>query len=139
MKNIHPLQAAKRESRRLAKLRAKPSEQPVCLICGCAEPMLLRPITKEFFEKYRRVFEDHHVFGRKLDPETTLALCLNHHALITEGFLRAGIEMKSETDLVKFAEAIFRAQSVHLRMLSDASWKFADRLRNDSDSSEDQQ
>jgi len=101
--------------------------------------MLLRPITKEFFEKYRRVFEDHHVFGRKLDPETTLALCLNHHALITEGFLRAGIEMKSETDLVKFAEAIFRAQSVHLRMLSDASWKFADRLRNDSDSSEDQQ
>src|SRR4051812_35682270 len=139
MKNIHPLQAAKRKSGRFAKLGVKPSEQPVCLLCGCSEPMLLRPITKEFLEKYRRVFEDHHVFGRKLDAETTLALCLNHHALITEGFLQAGIEMKAETDPVKFAEAIFRVQSVHFRMLSDASWKFADRLRNDSDSSDDQQ
>jgi len=132
MKNIHPLKAARRKAKRLAKLLVKPGEQPVCLFCGCVEPMLLRPITREFFEKHRRVFEEHHVFGWMLDSVTTLALCLNCHALVTEGLLQAGVEMKRETDPVKFAQAIFRVQSVHFRMLSDACWKFANRLRHDS-------
>lgn len=128
MKNIHPLRTARRKARRLAKLLAKPGELPVCLFCGCSEPMLLRPIAKEFFEKHRRFFEEHHVFGWMLDSITTLALCFNCHALITEGLLQAGVDMKREQDPIKFAQVIFRALSVHLRMMSDACWKFANLL-----------
>lgn len=125
MKNIHPMEVARRESKRLAKFPLKPEERPVCLFCGCAEPMLLRPITKKFFKKHRRFFEEHHVFGWMLDFGTTLALCFNCHALVTEGLRQAGVEMKRETNPIKFAQMIFRALSVHLRLLSDACWKFA--------------
>jgi hypothetical protein len=89
MKNIHPLKAAKRSTRRLAKLLVKPGEHAVCLFCACSEPMLLRPLTKDLFEKHRRFFEEHRVFGWMLDSDTTLALCFNCHALITEGLLQA--------------------------------------------------
>jgi hypothetical protein len=90
--------------------------------------MLLRPITKKVFEKHRRFFEEHHVFGWMQDSNTTLALCFNCHALVTEGLLQAGVEMKRETNPIKFAQVVFRALSVHLRILSDACWKFANLL-----------
>jgi len=90
--------------------------------------MLLRPITQEFFEKHRRFFEEHHVFGWMIDVGTTLALCFNCHALITEGLLQAGIRMKRESDPIKFARVVFRALAVHFRMLSDACWRFANFL-----------
>jgi hypothetical protein len=128
MKNIHPFRAERRKIKRLAKLLAKLGDHPVCLFCGCEEPMLLRPITKKVIEKHRRFFEEHHVFGWMLDSTTILALCFNCHALVTEGLLQAGVEMKKETDPIKFAQVIFRALSVHLRILSDACWKFANLL-----------
>ena len=125
MKNLHPLRAARRRAQRLAKLLAKLGDHPVCLSCGCSEPMLLRPISKSFLKKHRRFFEEHHVFGRMLDSITVLALCFNCHALITEGFLKAGISMKREPNTVKFAGVVFRALAVHFRMLSDACWRFS--------------
>lgn len=128
MKNIHPLKTAKREAKRLAKLLAKLGGHPICLLCGCYEPMLLRPITQQFFEKHRRFFEEHHVFGRMLDSITTLALCFNCHALITEGLLQAGITMKREPNPNKFAQIVFRAFAVHLCMLGEACWRFANWL-----------
>jgi hypothetical protein len=128
MKNIHPLRAARRKAGRLARLKAKPGEQPVCLFCGCSEPMLLGTITKKFFKKHRRFFEEHHVFGWMLDADTILALCFNCHALVTEGLRQAGVEMRRETNLIKFAEVILRTLSVHLRVLSDACWKFSNLL-----------
>ena len=129
------MKAARRESKRLAKFLLKPGDRPVCLFCGCPEPMLLRLITKGFFEKHRRFFEEHHIFGWMLDSGTTLALCFNCHALVTEGLRQAGVEMKRETNPVKFAQAIFRAQSVHLRILSEACWKFANQLDEEFPSS----
>lgn len=73
MKNVYPLKAAKRKANRLEALLAKLVDHPVCLFCGCSEPMLLRPFTKQFFEKHRRFFEQHHVFGWMIDAITTLA------------------------------------------------------------------
>jgi hypothetical protein len=138
MKNVHPLKAAGRKARRLGKLLVKPGERPVCLFCGCSEPMLLRPLTKDLFEKHRSFFEEHHVFGWMLDSYTTLALCFNCHALVTEGLLQAGVSMTRETDPIKFAQAIFRAQSVHHRMLSEACWRFANLLGGKTQSEEQQ-
>ncbi len=125
MKNVHPLKAAKRKATRLARLLVKLNDHPICLFCGCSEPMLLRPITRESFEKQRRFFEEHHVLGWMLDSGTTLALCFNCHALITEGLLQAGVTMKREPDPVKFVQLVFRALAVHFRMLSDTCWRFA--------------
>jgi hypothetical protein len=138
MKNIHPMEAAKREAKRLAKFLVKQGDRPLCLFCGCAEPMLLRPISKKFFQKHRCFFEEHHVFGWMLDADTTLALCFNCHALVTEGLRQAGVEMKRETNPVKFAQMIFRALSVHFRILSDACWKFANLLGDKAQSTSQQ-
>ena len=131
MKNVHPLKTAKRKAKRFKALLAKLGEHPVCLFCGCLEPMLLRPVTKEFLEKHQRLFEEHHVFGWMIDPVTTLALCFNCHALITEGLLQAGISMMREFDPIKFSQAVFRTQAVHFRMLSDACWRFANFLETE--------
>ncbi len=128
MKNVHPLRAARRQAERLKKLLAKLGDHPICLFCGCSEPMHLRRITKKFFKKHKRFFEEHHIFGWMLDSVTTLALCFNCHALITEGLLQAGITMKREPDRIKFAQVVLRTLAVHLRMLSDACWRFANLL-----------
>jgi hypothetical protein len=132
MKNVHPLRAERRKAQRFAKLLAKLGDHPVCLFCGCSEPMLLRPITKKFVKKYKRLFEEHHIFGRKTDSISTLALCFNCHALITEKLLQAGVSMKREPNPVKFAQIVFRALAVHFRMLSDACWRFANLLSGES-------
>ncbi len=125
MKNINPLRAARRKAQRLAKLLAKPGDRPICLLCGCDEIMVLRPIKGEFVRKHRRLFEEHHVFGRKLDAITVLALCFNCHALITEKLAQAGLTMQREPDLCKFYRSVLRTMAVHHRSLSDAFWRFA--------------
>jgi hypothetical protein len=133
MKNVYPLRAARRKAQRLAKLLANLGDHPLCLFCGCTEPMLLRSITRGFFAKHRRFFEEHHVFGRMLDSTTTLALCFNCHALITEGFLQAGVTMAREPDPCKLARNVFRTLAVHHRMLSNACWRFAGFLSEEAE------
>jgi hypothetical protein len=123
MKNVHPLKTAKRTAYRLEKLGSK---DPVCLFCGCSEPMLLRPVT-------RRFLEEHHVVGIANDPELTLALCFNCHALITEGLLQAGVNMTRESDPKKFAANMFQALAVHHDNLSAACKRFATELNTDED------
>lgn len=58
-------------------------------------------------------------------------LCLNCHALIPEGLLQAGISMKRESDPILFAQIVLRTLAVHLRMLSDACWRFANLLERE--------
>jgi hypothetical protein len=115
MRNIHPLRAAKRKSNRLQKLG---SEDAFCLWCGCSDPMLLRPVTRSFLEQ-------HHPFGRDIDPTLTLALCFNCHALATEGLLQSGVGMTRESDPLKFAINAFRAAEFHQKQLGEASGRFA--------------
>lgn len=115
MRNLHPLRAARRKMQRLQRFV---SDNPMCLYCGCSDPMLLRPVTKSFLE-------DHHIFGRVHDPVSTVALCFNCHALVTENLKQAGVGMKPEPNPMKFARIIFRALAVHFRVLSDACWRFA--------------
>lgn len=118
MKNVIPLRTERRKAQRLNRLG---SEHPFCLFCGCSEPMLLRPVT-------RRFLEEHHIFGVANDSDTTLALCFNCHALVTEGLLQAGVTMTREPDPIKFATNILRALAVQHERLSKASWRFADLL-----------
>ncbi len=114
MKNIHPLRTERRKASRIEMLG---TDQPICLLCGCLEPMVLRRVTRRFREQ-------HHVVGRAHDSELTLALCFNCHALVTENLHKAGVSMKPESNLIKFAEIVFRAFAVHFKLLSDACWRF---------------
>jgi hypothetical protein len=125
MRNVHPLRTARRRAQRLQKLG---SEHPFCLWCGCSDPMLLRPVTRSFLE-------DHHIFGIANDPDFTLALCFNCHALATEGLLQAGVTMTREPDSHQFAINMFRANEFHLRQLSEASGRFADLLNREANGS----
>jgi hypothetical protein len=118
MKNVHPLRTARRKAQRLQKLGC---EHPFCLWCGCSNPMLLRPVTRSFLE-------EHHIFGIANDRDSSLALCFNCHALATEGLLQAGVTMTREPDPHKFAINVLRANEFHLRMLSQASGRFATEL-----------
>lgn len=86
--------------------------------------MLMRPVTRSFLE-------EHHVYGVANDPDATLALCFNCHALATEGLLQAGVTMIREPDSRKFAANMFRATAVHLKMLGEANGRFAAQLEQD--------
>lgn len=116
MKNVRPLSKARRKAERLQRLG---DQQATCLYCGCSEALLLRPVTRAFLE-------EHHIVGRANDPDATVFLCLNCHALAGEKLLAAGVTMKREPDAMKFAANLFKALAVHHRMLSDASWEFAE-------------
>lgn len=124
MKNVHPLKTERRRARRLQKLGGP---NPFCLFCGCSDPMLLRPVTRKFLE-------DHHLFGVANDRDAILALCFNCHALATEGLLQAGVTMTREPDSLKFAINVLRANEFHLKMLSEASGRFATQLEQDEPS-----
>jgi hypothetical protein len=123
LKNIHPLKTVRRRAQRLKRLG---SDYAFCLRCGCSEPTVLRSICRRFLEQ-------HHVVGLANDPDLTLALCFNCHALITEGLHQAGVGMNREANPIKFASNMFRALAVHHGMLSDASWRFSALLTTEAD------
>jgi hypothetical protein len=118
MKNLHPLRTARRKGDRLKKLGCK---NPFCLLCLCSNPMLLRSVTRSFLE-------EHHIFGVANDRETTLALCFNCHALVTESLAQAGVTMTPEPNRIKLASNMFRAFAVHHEHLGKAAGRFADLL-----------
>jgi hypothetical protein len=118
MRNIHPLRTERRKLKRLQKLGSK---NALCLWCGCNDPMLLRPVTRSFLEQ-------HHPFGRDIDPTLTLALCFNCHALATEGLLQAGVTMTRESNPLKFAVNVARANEFHLKQLGQAMGRVANIL-----------
>lgn len=115
MKDIHPLRTSRRRAKRLEALG---ETEPICVICARTDPMLLRPMKK-------RLLEEHHVVGRSNDPDLTVAICFNCHADVTERLRQAGVSMDKQTDRLNFASHVFRAFSVHLRVLSEACWKYA--------------
>ncbi len=88
--------------------------------------MVLRPVTRRFLEA-------HHVLGLANDPDLTLALCFNCHALITEWLHQAGVSMTRESDPIKFASNVFQGLAVHHRMLSEASGRFATLLEREQE------
>ena len=115
MKNIHPLRTALRKARRLEALG---ESEPMCIVCGREDPMQLRP------EK-RTLLEQHHPLGKSNDPDLTVPLCLNCHAEVTERLRQAGVSMDRQKQPISFASHVFRAFSVHFRLLSEACWKYA--------------
>ena len=103
-----------RAARRTRELRDKlESEQPVCFYCGYAEIVALRRIP-------RKLFEDHHLFGRNHDPSLTVIVCLNCHVVQHEKLLDVGVDLRSEANPIRRVATMIRAESVHLEALARA-------------------
>jgi len=106
----NPARAARRKTELQERLG---SEQPRCMYCGCAEPVVLRPVTRKFLVI-------HHLLGQNHDPDSKLFLCQNCHALAHENLLNASVDLEPEPNPVKRVAKMLRAEAVHLEMMADA-------------------
>ena len=103
-----------RAARRKAELRERlGAERPVCFYCGYAELVALRRVSRKFLR-------EHHVLGRKHDPDATVFVCLNCHALIHEKLIDAEVDLQREADPVKRVAKMLRAEAVHFEMLANS-------------------
>ncbi|HVB57143.1 MAG TPA: hypothetical protein VNE63_12025 [Candidatus Acidoferrales bacterium] len=87
------------------------SEWPVCFYCGYAEPVALRSIPI-------KSFPEHHVLGRNHDPDLTVLVCLNCHALAHEKLTDAEVDLRKEFDPVKRVATMLRAEAIHFEKLA---------------------
>jgi hypothetical protein len=111
-----------RSARRKAELREKlGDEHPVCFYCGYAEPVALRRVR-------RKVFEEHHPVGRNHDPNLTISVCRNCHALRHEGLLDAGVDLEAISDPKKRVAMMLRAEAIHHEAFARTKREQADLL-----------
>jgi hypothetical protein len=109
----NPTRAARRKTELHDKLGC---ERPRCMYCCCAEPVVLRPVTRKFLV-------DHHLLGRNHDPDSKLFLCQNCHALAHENLLNAGVDLEPESNPIKRVAEMVRAEAVHHEMMAAAKWR----------------
>lgn len=95
-----------------------------CALCGYRNPFALIVVS-------RTLLEAHHVFGRKRDSESTVVLCRNCHAEITELIRRAGIPMKRERDPRKRAGYMLRSGAVFFQKYAESIDKLGRELLED--------
>ena len=105
----NPARAARRKTEVCQRLG---DERPACIYCGYAEPVALRRVSRKYLRK-------HHVLGRNHDPDLTVFVCLNCHALVHDEKLPdAEVDLKRESDPIKRVAAMLRAEAVHFEMLA---------------------
>ena len=104
----NPARAARRRTELCERLG---SEQPVCFYCGCAEPAVLRRVSRKFLVK-------HHPVGRNHDPNLIIFICQNCHALAHERLLEAAVNLETATDPVRRVAMMLRAEAVHFEALA---------------------
>jgi hypothetical protein len=112
----NPARAARRKTELRERLGA---ERPVCVYCGYAEPVALRGVSRKFLR-------EHHVLGRNHDPNLTVFVCLNCHALLhDEILLNAEVDLQPEPDSAKRVATMLRAEAVHFEMFASSKRKQA--------------
>jgi len=116
MKECDPIGNDRRRARKERVL----GDDPHCVRCGIADFDALLPLN-------RRLLEDHHVLGRASDPRSTIPLCRNCHAWMTERLADAGVSMEEQPTRVATLAQQLRALSATMYMLGDVAWKAAER------------
>lgn len=118
-----PIQTEARRARRRARL----GPNPRCLLCGYGEPEAL---TVADGEVRRWVLEEHHVAGRKNDPDLTVLLCLNCHRVITEACRRAGVQLNPPATLLHRVIALLRGIAAFLPDLAERCHEVAQMIES---------
>ena len=111
-----PIRSSGRRRRRRTRLT-----HGVCLRCGEVDPMVLS-------EQPRLQFEEHHLVGRVNDDATTVTLCRNCHAVLTEMNRDHDLSMECPPTLADRIVAILRQLALFLPALAALLDKLADRL-----------
>jgi hypothetical protein len=106
----NPVRAARRKTELRDRLGA---ERPSCLYCGYTDLIALRQVSRKFLP-------EHHVFGRKHDPDLVVFACLNCHAVMHELLSDAGIELREVPEPVMQVATMLRAEAVHFEMLANS-------------------
>jgi hypothetical protein len=117
---VRPSQNPVRAARRKAELCERlGSERPACIYCGYAEIAALRRVPHKYLRK-------HHVLGRNHDPDLTVLVCLNCHALLHEDLLPdAEVDLRPEPDPQKRVAKMLRAEAIHFEMFAQSKRKQA--------------
>jgi len=103
-----------RTARRKTELRDRLGvERPSCLYCGYTDLIALRQVSRKFLP-------EHHVLGRKHDPDLVIFACLNCHAEMHELLSDAGVELREVPDPIRRVVMMLRAEAVHFEMLADS-------------------
>jgi hypothetical protein len=105
----NPLNRHQRAHRRRAAL----GDTVVCVMCGETAPEALRQLPA-------RLFEQHHVFGRQHDPETTVPVCASCHAKLSAGQVDDRIPLSAATTSLERQHAMLGALGSALRVIGEA-------------------
>jgi hypothetical protein len=89
----------------------------------------LTPVTLDWLEAHQVLIEEHHVVGKKNDPDFVVPLCLNCHRLVTECLAQAGISMHRDPNPQKRVAVMLEALAVFLDMLAAAVRRWAALLK----------
>lgn len=84
--------------RRRDRQRQRFGDDGSCVLCGCQNLAALTEVRVT-------LLEEHHLAGRKADPELTVAVCLNCHRVLQEGLKDAGLEARYPDNAVERAQA----------------------------------
>jgi hypothetical protein len=83
---------------------------PVCILCGYADPYALIPVRRSWLERHHAVCKQH-------DGDLIVPLCRNCHAEITELLLQEGVGTRFEPSRIVRVALILRALAVFFEML----------------------
>jgi hypothetical protein len=72
--------------------------------------------------------QSHHVLGKNNDPNVTVPVCLNCHAILTEMNRRYGVSMETPANLLEHLVAVLRALGVFLPVLGESLFRLADQV-----------
>jgi hypothetical protein len=73
-----------RADARRARQRRRLGPDAACILCGVPDPEQLTTMR-------RTLLEEHHLAGRANDEQATVVVCLNHHAVLSNGQRDAGV------------------------------------------------
>jgi hypothetical protein len=93
------------------------------VICGETNPPALLRVR-------RSLLDPHHLGGQVNDPELTVVVCRNHHALLTEAARVSGIELdhRAERGSLERLQAVLRGLADFFELLAQALRRWASEL-----------
>ncbi len=93
----------------------------VCVFCGWSNPTALRAVGKT-------LLEEHHVVGVNHYDEYRVPVCRNCHALLTEGGMEFGVDLRTQRSLPETLAEMLRARAVAERQAADMDLEMAIKL-----------
>jgi hypothetical protein len=89
-----------------------------CLRCGTTDPTTLIQVKQRFFE-------EHHVLGQQHDPNLTVIVCRNCHAILSATQGDDGVPLEPQPTSLERLLAVVAALGSFLKVLAEALLEWA--------------